>query len=43
MTLKKIFVNDKVSSSVMKGDEVTFVTPELVRRNDKVYLVEKII
>jgi hypothetical protein len=42
MTLKEIFVDDKISKSVKKGDEVTFITPELVRRNDKVYLVEEV-
>jgi len=42
MTLKKIIINEKSARSAKKGDEVTLVTPELVRRNDKVYLVEKI-
>jgi len=41
MTLKRIIINEKSSKSAKKGDEVTFVTPELVRRNDKVYLVER--
>ena len=43
MTLKEIFVDDTITNSVKKGDEVTFVTPELVRRNDKVYLVENVV
>jgi len=43
MTLKKIFVDDRISKSVKRGDEVTFVTPELVRRNDKVYLIANIV
>jgi putative protease len=43
MNLKEIFVDDKISKLVKKGAEVTFITPELVRRNDKVYLIEKII
>jgi len=42
ITLDKIFVNEKSSKTAQKGDEVTFVTPGLVRRNDKVYLVEQI-
>jgi len=42
MTLKKIIIHEKSSKSAKKGDEITFITPELVRRNDKVYLVEKI-
>jgi putative protease len=41
MTLKKMIINEKSSRSAKKGDEVTFVTPELVRRNDKVYLIEQ--
>jgi U32 family peptidase len=40
INLEEIIINDKFSSSAKKGDEVTFVTPELVRKNDKVYLVE---
>jgi putative protease len=40
LTLDDLIINDKPSRSAKKGDEVTFVTPELVRRNDKVYLVE---
>ncbi|MBK9097120.1 MAG: U32 family peptidase [bacterium] len=43
ITLDKIFVKEKSSKTAQKGDEVTFVTSELVRRNDKVYLVENII
>lgn len=42
ITLKKIIVDENSSQSAKKGDEVTFVTPELVRRNDKVYLVEEV-
>ena len=42
LTLDKIFVKEKSSKIAQKGDEVTFVTSELVRRNDKVYLVENI-
>ncbi len=42
VTLDKMIVEEKSSKSAQKGDEVTFVTPELVRRNDKVYLVEQL-
>ena len=42
LTLDDIIINDKSSRSAKKGEEVTFVTPELVRRNDKVYLVEEL-
>ena len=40
LTLHDIIINDNSSRSAKKGDEVTFVTPELVRRNDKVYIIE---
>jgi putative protease len=40
MTIDEMFVNEKSSKAAKKGEEVTFVTPLLVRRNDKVYLVE---
>jgi len=42
MTLEELFLNEKSKLDAKKGDEVTFVTPELVRRNDKVYLVENV-
>ncbi|HSW54337.1 MAG TPA: peptidase U32 family protein [Ignavibacteriaceae bacterium] len=42
MTLDKLFVNEKSVKVAKKEDEVTFVTPELIRRNDKVYLVEQL-
>ncbi len=42
LKLGKIIVDEKTKYTAKKGDEVTFVTPELVRRNDKVYLVEQI-
>lgn len=38
---QKLFVNEKSVKSTSKGEEVTFITPELVRRNDKVYIVEQ--
>ena len=40
MTLTELFLSEKSVKAVSKGEEITFVTPELVRRNDKVYLVE---
>jgi putative protease len=42
LTLNKIFVEKKSLKTAQKGDEVTFITSELVRRNDKVYLIEQI-
>ncbi len=42
VTLDEMIVEEKSSMSAQKGDEVTFVTPELVRRNDKVYLIEQL-
>lgn len=42
MTVKKMIVNENYLECAVKGDELTFVTSELVRRNDKVYLVEQI-
>jgi len=42
MTLGEIIINQKPSRSAKKGDEVTLITPELVRRNDRVYLVEQL-
>lgn len=42
MTLDKLFVNEKSVKAAKKEDEVTFVTSELVRRNDKVYLIEQL-
>jgi len=40
VTLGEMIINEKSSRSAKKGNEITFVTPVLVRRNDKVYLVE---
>jgi putative protease len=40
--LEKMNVNDKDESSAKRGDEITFKIPALVRRNDKVYLIEHI-
>jgi len=41
--LEKMNVNDKDNSIAKRGDEITLRIPSLVRRNDKVYLIEKII
>ena len=38
--LEKLTVNDKDNSSAKRGDEITLEIPSLVRRNDKVYLIE---
>jgi hypothetical protein len=35
-------VNENESSEAHKGDEITLRVPTLVRRNDKVYLIEHI-
>jgi putative protease len=40
--LEKMSVNDKDNSIAKRGDEITFKVPSLVRRNDKVYLIEQI-
>ena len=40
--LEKMNVNEKEQISAKRGDEITLKIPSLVRRNDKVYLVEHI-
>jgi putative protease len=40
MKLNELSVNDEPADSARKGNEVTFVSTELIRKNDKVYLVE---
>lgn len=40
--LEKFSVNDIENSIANRGDEITLKVPSLVRRNDKVYLVEHI-
>lgn len=42
MKLNELSVNDKPADSAEKGNEVTFISPQQVRKNDKVYLVEHI-
>jgi len=42
INLEKMNVNDNESSIAKRGDEITLKTPSLIRRNDKVYLIEHI-
>jgi putative protease len=42
MKLGGLSVNDKPADSAERGNEVTFISPKLVRKNDKVYLIEYI-
>jgi hypothetical protein len=39
--LDKMSINDEENSVANRGDEITLKVPSLVRRNDKVYLVEQ--
>ncbi|MCJ7555036.1 MAG: U32 family peptidase [Ignavibacteriaceae bacterium] len=40
ITMKIFYVNDNLSEYATKGDEVTFESSTLIRRNDKVYKIE---
>ena len=40
--INKMFVNEIESSEAQKGDEITLRVPTLVRRSDKVYLIESL-
>ena len=40
--LEKFSVNDIENTIANRGDEITLKVPSLVRRNDKVYLIENI-
>jgi len=40
--IEKMSVDDKDNISARRGDEITLKVPSLVRRNDKVYLIENI-
>jgi putative protease len=40
--LEKMNVNDKNGFLAKRGDNVTLKAPSVVRRNDKVYLVEHV-
>lgn len=42
INLEKMNVNDKDNLSAKRGDELTLKVPSLVRRNDKVYLIENV-
>ena len=42
LKLEKMKVNDYEANSAKKGEEITFRTPSLVRKNDRVYLIEHI-
>jgi len=42
INLTKMNVNDNDKSSATKGDEITIKIPSIVRRNDKVYLIQQI-
>ena len=42
INLTKMNVNDKDELYATKGDEITFKIPSIVRRNDKVYLIQQI-
>ncbi len=41
INLDRMNVNDQQNPSAKRGDEVTFKTPSLVRRNDRVYLIQQ--
>ena len=41
--MKEFYVNDNLSEYATKGDEVTFESPTLIRRNDKVYKIESMV
>jgi putative protease len=40
--INDFFVDDKPAATAERGNELTFAPPDLVRRNDKVYIVEKV-
>jgi putative protease len=40
MKINELSVNDKPADSAEKGNEVTFISTEPIRKNDKVYLLE---
>ncbi len=42
INLEKFSVNDKENSIAYRGDEITLKVSSLVRRNDKVYLIENV-
>jgi putative protease len=42
MKLNELSMNDKPADSAEKGNEVTFISTQQVRKNDKVYVIEHI-
>jgi putative protease len=42
INIEKMSVNDKNNDLAKRGDELTLKVPSLVRRNDKIYLIENI-
>ncbi|HQJ46049.1 MAG TPA: U32 family peptidase, partial [Ignavibacteriaceae bacterium] len=42
LKLETMKVNDNEDHTAKRGDEITFRVPALVRRNDRVYLIEQI-
>lgn len=42
LKLETMKVNDNEDQTAKRGDEITFRSPALVRRNDRVYLIEQI-
>ncbi|HSL90759.1 MAG TPA: peptidase U32 family protein [Ignavibacteriaceae bacterium] len=41
--LKEFYVNDHLAELAVKTDEVTFVLPDLVRKNDRIYKLESVV
>ncbi|MBS4032830.1 MAG: U32 family peptidase [Ignavibacterium sp.] len=41
--LKEFYVNDHLAEHAVKAEEVTFVLPDLVRRNDRIYKLESVV
>jgi U32 family peptidase len=41
--LKEFYLNDRLAEHAVKADEVTFVLPDLVRKNDRIYKLESVV
>jgi hypothetical protein len=41
--LKEFYLNDRLAEHAVKADEVTFVLPDLVRKNDRIYKLENVV
>jgi len=41
--LKEFYLNDHLAEHAVKADEVTFVLPDLVRKNDRIYKLESVV